>query len=80
MIKEIAKTSESDVYQSIIADLEYAKANLPMNILQCAIQSNKRNSCCLPCICLSHNWNDQGAYDEAKFVIDNKAFRLWING
>jgi hypothetical protein len=73
-IKEIAKTSESDVYQSIIADLEYAKANLPMehpgNVR--SRPSKGTAAAYLASVYLTIG-NDQGAYDEAKWVIDNKA-------
>jgi len=71
-IKEISKTSEAEVYQSIIADLEFAKANLPDTYG--GLRSRPTRGTAAAYLASVHLTlgNNQEAYDEAKFVIDNK--------
>ncbi|MBI9057336.1 MAG: RagB/SusD family nutrient uptake outer membrane protein [Labilibaculum sp.] len=69
---EISKTSKEDVYANIVADLEFAKANLPMT--QNSSSRAKRASAyaMLADVHLTlENWSD--AYANAKWVIDNAA-------
>ncbi len=73
-IKEIGKTPEADVYANIIADLEFAKQTLPDNY-ETGIRTRPTRGTAaayLASVYLTReNW--QQAYNEAKWVIDNKA-------
>ncbi len=73
-IKEISKTPESEVYDNIIADLEFAKQNLPDNY-DADLRTRPTKGTAAAYLASVHltleNW--QQAYDEAKWVIDNKA-------
>jgi starch-binding outer membrane protein, SusD/RagB family len=73
-VKTISKTSTEDVYSKIIADLEYAKANLPMEHPQNVRSRPSRGSAytMLSDVYLTlGRW--QEAYTNAKWVIDNAA-------
>ncbi len=72
-VKELAKTSEAEVYQNIIADLEFAKQNLP-DTPPSGARSRATAGTAAAYLASVHLTlgNDQEAYDEAKFVIDNR--------
>ena len=70
--REIEKTSKAEVYQKIIADLEFAKANLPMTQNTNARAKKASAAAMLADVHLTlGNWNN--AYTNAKWVIDNAA-------
>lgn len=72
-IKDLSKTPQAQVYENIIADLEFAKQNLPDD--QGGVRSRPTRGTAaayLASVYLTIG-NDQKAYDEAKWVIDNKA-------
>ena len=71
-VKEISKTSEADVYAGIIADLQAAKANLPDSPPAGARSRATAGTAAsyLASVYLTIG-DDQNAYNEAKFVIDN---------
>jgi starch-binding outer membrane protein, SusD/RagB family len=71
-IDRIFKTKEADVYQKIIADLEFAKANLPDKTTVKAKPSKATAAAYLASVYLTIK-NYQKAYDEAKYVINNEA-------
>ncbi|MBX2843972.1 MAG: RagB/SusD family nutrient uptake outer membrane protein [Flammeovirgaceae bacterium] len=73
-IKEISKTPADQVYQLIIADLEFAKQNLPDDYAG-SLRSRPTRGTAAAYLASVHltMGNNQQAYDEAKFVIDNKA-------
>lgn len=72
-VNDIAKTPEAEVYERIIADLEFAKDNLvdthPSGARSRATAGTAASYLASVHLTLG---NDQQAYDEAKFVIDNK--------
>ena len=72
-VKEIGKTDEATVYQNIIADLQFAKANLPDTPPAGARSRATAGTAAsyLASVYLTIGDN-QNAYNEAKFVIDNK--------
>lgn len=73
-VKTISKTSADEVYNHIIADLEFAKENLPMEHPQNARSRASKGSAysMLADVHLTlGNW--QEAYNHAKWVIDNAA-------
>ena len=72
-IKDISKTPASEIYQNIIADLEFAKQNLPDKIAN-NIRSRPTKGTAAAYLASVHLTlgNYQEAYDEAKWVIDNK--------
>ena len=66
----ISRTPAAEVYQNIIADLEYAKAWLPATVTSRATPSKAAASSYLSLVYLTMGeW--QNAYDEAQEVIDN---------
>lgn len=65
------KTSEAEVYQNIIADLEYAKMWLPDTQPTRAMPSKATAAGYLASVYLTLG-DFQNAYDEAKFVITNE--------
>lgn len=73
-VKEISKTPEAEVYQGIVSDLEYAVQNLP-DSHEGGIRSRPTKATAAAYLSSVHltleNW--QEAYDNAKWVIDNKA-------
>ena len=73
-VGDISKTSASDVYTNILADLEAAKAALPDSYAG-GIRTRPTRGTAAAYLASVHltlgNW--QQAYDEAKFVIDNSA-------
>jgi len=72
-VKEIAKTPENEVYQRIIADLEFARDNL-VDAHSSGARSRATAGTAASYLASVHltMGNDQQAYNEAKFVIDNK--------
>jgi starch-binding outer membrane protein, SusD/RagB family len=73
-VKTISKTPSDEVYSNIIADLEYAKANLPMEHPQNVRSRPSKGSAytMLADVYLTlGRW--QEAYTNAKWVIDNAA-------
>ena len=72
-VKDIAKTPEAEVYQRIIADLEFAKAN-GVDTHASGARSRPTAGTAASYLASVHLTlgNNQEAYDEAKFVIDNK--------
>ena len=72
-IADISKTPASEVYQNIIADLEYAKENLPDSYPN-DIRSRPTKGTAAAYLASVHlTLGDyQQAYNEAKWVIDNK--------
>ncbi|MFS4417607.1 RagB/SusD family nutrient uptake outer membrane protein [Maribacter sp. 2307ULW6-5] len=68
---QIAKSSVSEVYDNIIADLEFAKASLPDTQPVTALPTKATAAGFLASVHLTLG-NFQAAYDEAKFVIDNE--------
>lgn len=69
--KEISKTSENDVYNNIIADLEDAKEMLPDTQPVSSLPTKATAAGFLASVYLTLEEFDK-AYDEAKFVIDNE--------
>ena len=71
-IKDISKTPEAEVYENIIADLEFAKENLPDSYASGVRSRPTRGTAAayLASVYLTLG-EHQNAYDEAKFVIDN---------
>ena len=67
----IFKTSEADVYQNIISDLEFAKQWLPNTQPTRAMPSRATAAGYLALVYLTLG-EYQNAYDEAKYVIDNE--------
>ncbi|MFA9391007.1 MAG: RagB/SusD family nutrient uptake outer membrane protein [Prolixibacteraceae bacterium] len=68
----MSKTPAAEVYENILADLEYAKTWLPNTVASRAIPSKAAASSYLALVYLTmENW--QKAWDEAKEVIDNAA-------
>ena len=68
---QISKSSEDEVYANIIADLEFAKANLPDVASSRALPSKATAAAYLASVYLTRG-NYQAAYNEAKFVIDGE--------
>ena len=72
-VESISKTKESDVYNSIISDLEYGVENLPYKFASGA-RSRATSGTAATILASVHltleNW--QAAYDNAKWVIDHK--------
>ncbi|MEM1135898.1 MAG: RagB/SusD family nutrient uptake outer membrane protein, partial [Bacteroidota bacterium] len=71
-VRDIAKTSETEVYANIIADLEFAKANLPDSYGGLRSRPTRGSAAAYLASVHLTLGNDQEAYNEAKFVIDNK--------
>ena len=75
--RTVDKTPASEVYENILADLEYAKEWLPETVPSRAIPSKAAASSYIALVYLTMAGNDHGseywqkAYDEAKEVIDN---------
>src|SRR5690606_26369015 len=72
-VKELSKTAESEVYAGIIADLEFAKQWLP-DMQPSGVRSRASKGAAaayLSSVFLTLE-DYQRAYDEAKWVIDNK--------
>ncbi len=73
----VTKTSASEVYENIIADLKYAKTWLPNTVASRSVPSKAAASSYLALVYLTMAGNDSGsdywqmAFDEAKEVIDN---------
>ena len=73
-VKELSKTAESEVYAGIIADLEYAKQWLPdMQPSGVRSRASKGTAAAYLSSVFLTLEDYQRAYDEAKWVIDNKA-------
>ncbi|WP_162340232.1 RagB/SusD family nutrient uptake outer membrane protein [Cyclobacterium salsum] len=72
-VKDISKTSASEVYQGIVADLEYAKQWLPDNQPN-NVRSRPTKGTAASYLASVHlTFGDYpAAYEEAKWVIDNK--------
>lgn len=73
-VKTISKTPVSEVYAGILADLEYAKVWLPdqrRNGIRTRATKGTAASYLASVHLTMENW--QKSYDEAKWVIDNKA-------
>lgn len=73
-VKELSKTPQSEVYQKIIADLEFAKQWLP-DMQPSGVRSRATKGTAaayLSSVALTLE-DYQKAYDEAKWIIDNKA-------
>lgn len=74
VIKELGKTSVDEVYTRIIQDLEFAKEHLP-DTYSGQLKSRPSAGTAASYLASVHltrgNW--QAAYDEAKWVIDNKS-------
>jgi starch-binding outer membrane protein, SusD/RagB family len=72
-VKEISKTPEAEVYQGIIADLQYAKEWLPDKQPGDVRTRPTKGSAAsyLASVYLTRG-DFQNAYTEAKWVIDNK--------
>jgi len=72
-VKDIEKTPEEEVYQQIIADLEFAKDNL-QDKQPSGARSRATAGTAAAYLASVHLTlgNDQQAYDEATFVIQNK--------
>ena len=72
-IADISTTPASEIYQNIIADLEFAKDNLPDSYPN-DVRSRPTKGTAAAYLASVHLTlgNDQQAYDEAKWVIDNK--------
>ena len=72
-IQDISRTSASEVYEHIIADLEFSKESLPDNH-DGGIRTRPTKGTAAAYLASVHltleNW--QEAYEEAKWVIDNK--------
>lgn len=71
-IKEISKTPETTVYDNIIADLEFAKSNLPDSYGGLRSRPTRGTAAAYLASVYLTIGNDQKAYDEAKWVMDNK--------
>ena len=71
-VNDIAKTPEAEVYQKIIADLQFAKENLP-NVQPTRSQPSKATAAAYLASVYLTLKDYQNAYDEAKFVIDKEA-------
>lgn len=70
--RAVSKTPAAQVYENIIADLEYAKLWLPETVASRAIPSKAAASSYIALVYLTMGeW--QAAFDEAKEVIDNAA-------
>jgi len=74
LLNDLSKTPESEIYQNIITDLEFAKQNLPDGHPN-NIRSRPTRGTAAAYLASVHLTlgNYQQAYDEAKWVIDNKA-------
>ena len=72
-IKEISKTPEAQVYEKIIQDLTFAKVNLPDSYGGLRSRPTKGTAAAYLASIYLTLGQDQLAYDEAKWVIDNKA-------
>ena len=72
-VADISKTSASEVYDNIIADLQFAKDNLPDSYPN-DVRSRPTKGTAAAYLASVHltQGNHQQAYDEAKWVIDNK--------
>ncbi|WP_020527845.1 RagB/SusD family nutrient uptake outer membrane protein [Flexithrix dorotheae] len=72
-VKDIAKAPAAQVYEAIISDLEYAKQNLP-DEYPASIRSRPTKGTAAAYLASVHLTlgDSQKAYDEAKYVIDNK--------
>lgn len=72
-VKMISKTPEVDIYAGIVADLEFAKQNLP-DKQPADVRTRPTKGTAASYLASVHLTleNYQQAYDEAKFVIDNK--------
>src|SRR5690606_29652717 len=72
-VKEISKTSEQEVYQRILADFEFAKQWLP-DTQPGDVRSRPTKGTAASYLASVHLTleNFQDAYNEAKWVIDNK--------
>lgn len=69
-LREISKTPKDEVYNKIIADLEFAKTNLPMTQNTTARAKRASAYAMLADVYLTiENW--QEAYENSKWVIDN---------
>lgn len=73
-VGDVSKTAEADVYAAIIADLEFAKQWLP-DMQPSDVRSRPTKGTAASYLASVHlTLHDyQKAYDEAKWVIDNKA-------
>lgn len=71
-VDAISKTPEAEVYQKIIADLEFAKEKLPDTQPTPSLPSKATAAAYLASVYLTLG-EYQKAYDEAKYVIDNKS-------
>jgi len=73
-VKTISKTSQADVYKGIIADLEFAKANLPQNHpLNIRSRPSKGSAYTMLADVYLTLGQWQESYSNAKWVIDNAA-------
>ncbi|MEL7160038.1 MAG: RagB/SusD family nutrient uptake outer membrane protein [Bacteroidota bacterium] len=73
-VSDLSKTSASEVYVNIIADMEFAKANLP-DVQANGVRTRPTRGTATAYLASVHmtlgNW--QESYDNAKEVIDNQA-------
>lgn len=72
-METLSKTSEAEVYENIIADLEFAKAHLPMTYpgdVRSRATSGSAHTLLASVYLTQEDW--QNAYDNAKWVIDNR--------
>lgn len=71
-VSSLTKTKEADVYKVIIADLEFAKENLPVRSDKRAKPSKSTAAAYLASVYLTLKEYEK-SYNEAKYVITNKA-------
>ena len=72
-VKDISKTSATDVYQGILADFAFAKEHLPDNQPNNVRSRPTKGTAAAYLASVNLTLGDyQKAYDEAKWVIDNK--------
>ena len=72
-VKDISKTSEEEVYQGILADLAFAKEHLPDNQANNLRSRPTKGTAAAYLASVNLTLADyQKAYEEAKWVIDNK--------
>jgi len=72
-VKDISKTSEAEVYQGILADFAFAKENLPDNQPNNVRSRPTKGTAAAYLASVNLTLEDyQKAYEEAKWVIDNK--------
>ncbi|KHJ38736.1 SusD family protein [Pedobacter glucosidilyticus] len=79
ILKTISKTKEADVYTKIIADLQFAKQWLPdRQPNDVRTRPTKATAAAYLASVYLTNANYQGAYTEAKWVIDNRSAYNYI--